>query len=127
MKKEYTWEFVRDKEEWDHDVFESIEECVMDYQKNFKEDKAQDVIYVGECEHYTLHVDGRGIIEGLTEEAFDDCGECAEGWEPFVGKQERDWAELDRELTKVVVDWLVKHNDMPAFYNVSNIVEVKVE
>ncbi len=86
----------------------------------------QDVIFIAECERYTFTVDGSAVIDNLEEQAFDECGECSESWEPSAFKKAEDWAALDEQLTKVVTDWLEKHDDMPTFYRVINIVEVPV-
>lgn len=125
-KKEYTWETSEDKELWQHDTFETVEDCVEDYLENYAGESPQDVIFVGECERYTFSVDGSGVIENLEVQAYDECGECAESWEPSSGVNLKDWNELDEQLTKVVTDWLEKRNDMPGFYKVVNIMEVPV-
>lgn len=125
-KKEYTWETSRHKEIWEHDTFETVEDCVKDYLENYAEENPQEVIFVGQCERYTFSVDGSGIIDDLEEQAYDEFGECAESWEPSMFKRVEDWAELDEQLTKVVTDWLKKHDDIPGFYKIVNIVEVPV-
>jgi hypothetical protein len=125
-KKEYTWETSKDKEIWEHDTFETVEECIQNYLKNYAGESTQEVIFVGECERYTFSVDGGSVIENLEEQAFCECGECANDWEPSSGVSLEDWNELDEQLTKVITDWLKKHDDMPAFYKVVNIIEVPV-
>ena len=123
-KKEYTWETSNDKEIWEHDVFDTMEECIRDYFENYAQEHPQETIFIGECERYTFSVDGSGVIENLEERAYDECGECAESWEPSSGVSLEDWNELDEQLTRVVAEWLEKHNDMPEFYKIVNVVEV---
>ncbi|KAF5039609.1 hypothetical protein DSECCO2_542090 [anaerobic digester metagenome] len=125
-KKEYTWEITKDKEVWEHGYFESVEKCVEDYLKNYAGDSPQGTIYVAECERYIFSVDGSAVIDNLEGQAYDECGECSEGWEPSSGIGSESWAELDEQLTKVVCDWLKKHNDMPDFYSIVNVKEVSV-
>lgn len=125
-KKEYAWEFTKDKEIWDRGYFESVEKCVEDYLKNYAGDWPQDTIFVAECERYIFSVDGSAVIKNLEEQAYDECGECSEGWEPSLFKKDEDWRELDEQLTKVVTDWLKKHNDMPNFSSIVRVKEVSV-
>ncbi|HBF65992.1 MAG TPA: hypothetical protein DDW34_09885 [Clostridium sp.] len=125
-KKEYAWEFTKDKEVWEHGYFESVEKCVEDYLKNYASDSPQNTIYVAECERYIFSVDGSAVIDNLEGQAFDECGEAAEGWEPSSGIRDESWSELDEQLTKVVTNWLKKHGDMPNFYSIVSVVEVPV-
>lgn len=126
-KKQYTWAQSEDEEFWRHDKFDTVKECVADYLENYTDGNPQESIFVGEVEQFVISVDGSRVIESVEENAYDECGECAEDWEPSTGKTLSDWTELDEQLTKVVVDWLKKHNDMPSFYNVVDIREVKVD
>lgn len=127
MNKQYTRELKEDEEFWRNDEFDTVEDCLADYKGNYADENPQESIFVGEVEPFDISVDGRAVIGSLEENANDECGEIAEEWEPSVGKTCSAWQDLDEELTKVVVDWLKKHNDMPSFYNVVDIREVKVD
>jgi len=124
--KKYTWEIDDNVEIWRHDLFDTEEECVGDYLGNYARERPEESIFVGEVEPYSISVDSSSVIEGLEEQAYDECGECSENWEPSAIKGEENWNELDEQLTKVVVDWLTKHNEMPSFYNIINVREVAV-
>ena len=126
-KKEYAWEVNREKEIWDHGYFESPEKCVEDYLKNYAGDSPRDTIFVAECERYIFTVDGSTVINNLAEQAYDECGECSDGWEPTLFKKDEDWRELDEQLTTVVTDWLKKHDNMPNFSTLVRIQEVPVK
>lgn len=119
---EYTWEINSNVEYWQHDIFESAEECMLDAKENYGL-KTGDKIAIGIVEPYEVNVDADTVLEELEENAYNQCGEYAESWEPTAEKTE-DKEKLSEQLTAIVKEWLEKHNNMPGFYNV---VEVRVK
>lgn len=125
-KKQYTWEFDETEERWFHDKFDTVDECVSDYVENYSSEKPQYSIAVGEVKPFVISVECSQVIESIVESACDECGECAESWDPSDDKTRADWEDLSDQLSKVVVDWLKKHNDMPSFYSVEDIRKIAV-
>lgn len=92
-----------------------------------------DVIYVGETIVFQPWVLGPDVIEHLEEQAFDEYGEVAEGWDVWnelrqKGNEQKDaaWNELSQQLTDVVNDWIAKYDLTPNFYKIVNVREVKL-
>lgn len=137
MIGKYAWEFSENAENWNNPTFDTIEECIQEAKEVMKHDwhKKQDVIYIGETNPFSPMVDGASLIEHLEEQAFDECGEYAEDWQPWLDLRQRDgeenarkaFSELDTMLTQVVNGWLAKYNLQPQFYLVENIREVRID
>ncbi len=136
MIKKYTWEFDESEEYWQNGTFDTIEECIRDAKECMKDNYTgkHDVIYVGETIAFEPWVLGPDVIEHLEQQAFDECGEAAEGWDVWnklrqKGNEQKDaaWNELSQQLTDVVNRWLEKHGLIPDFYNIVNIREVALD
>jgi methylmalonyl-CoA mutase N-terminal domain/subunit len=120
----YTWETSANAEIWTHGEFETIEECVKDAKENYHMELGKKIA-VGITEFYEISVDADRVLEDMEADAYDECGESAEGWnlsEP--GKEAVN--ELTDQLTNCVKDWLKKYNNMPYFYRVVDIRKVVI-
>lgn len=119
----YTWETNRDADIWHNATFETIEECIEEAKH-----EGHSLIYIGTIQEYEniIYVDACSVLEDISQIAFDNCGEAAEGWEPYAQSNE-DLEELSNDLTKCVIAWLKKHNDMPSFYKITDIKEVRIQ
>lgn len=116
---EYTWSF--DREIWGNDKYDTIAECIKAARESVRIDKYKyDTVYIGEAVLYEPKIDADVVLEGLENDAYIQCDEVAECWELF-GKDKD--GELGNALTKVLLEWLKKHNLMPDFGIVKNIQE----
>lgn len=125
-KIKYTWEYSDNNDIWQHGTFDTVEECVHDYLENYAVDIPQEYIFVGIVEPYKINIDSGNIIEMLEQQAFDECGEVAENWYPSSIKDNSGWEELDENITKMIINFLELHNEMPTFYNIVDVREVAV-
>lgn len=136
MIGKYTWEFDESEEYWQNGTFDTIEECIRDAKECMKDNYTgkHDVIYVGETIVFQPWVLGTDVIEHLEQQAFDEYGEVAEGWDVWSGLREKGneqkdaaWNELSQQLTDVVNDWIAKYDLTPNFYKIVNIREVDLD
>jgi len=104
----FYWNFNKDEEVW-HNSETSIEACIEEARLNI-EDEGQEVVYIGELDNYVPSIDAERIIDDLTEQAYDECGECSEGW--LDGAETE---ELEEKLNEVLQEWLKKTNQAPSF------------
>lgn len=121
----YTWENSENAELWQHDLFDTIEDCVKDAVENY-EYKNGDTIYIGEPVDFGISVDANEVLERLEEDAFEFAGEAAESWMPS-GTSKEALNELSKKLTDVVVEWTTRQSLEPCFYQITNIRAVTVE
>ena len=63
------------------------------------------------------------IVDQLSEHAYDDAGEYAQGWPDCTPDQDK---ELQAAICKAVDEWLDRHNLRPTFHAVENVREIKV-
>jgi len=135
MIGKYTWEFDKDEEFWRNATFDTIEECIQEAKKVMQAyGEEHSVIYIGETEVFEPYVFGTDVMERIEEQAFEECGEAAEGWgiwNEIRSKGEAEskaaWEELSDKLTEAVNHWLKKYNLVPNFYKIVNIREVPVD
>lgn len=127
MNKQYTWVTEEYCEYWKNDTFDTVDECIEDFKEQVAsgEIDTQEHIFIGECVPFTINVNSRLVIEKLEEDVCDNVGDIEEDW--ISEKTLKDWDELDEQLTKVVCNWLKKHNEMHSFYSVENIRKVEVK
>lgn len=122
MKKCYS----TDEEKYIYDTIEEAVECVFDD----PDLPAGTVISIWEGEpvkrkagDYFPTGDGL-IIEILTDNAYEECGDFAEGW---LGKATPEQeAELTALIKQAVNEWADKHNLHPKFYTAENTREIKL-
>ena len=135
MIGKYAWEFSKDVEYWGNGTCDTIQECIEEAKEAIEEgfhDK-QEIIYIGDVSMFVPMVCGEDVVEHIEEQAADEYGDVADGWEPWLTLRERDgeenarraWSELDTMLSQVLNGWLAKHNLTPDFYMIENIREVR--
>lgn len=119
----YSWN-EKHNEWWDKGLFETIEECIDDAKnEGFKEGEA---IKVGVVKPYKIKVDAEEILEKLEAEAYEQCWEVAEGWNPAAEKEE-DIEKLSKAITDLTNQWLETHEIKPGFYVVNDIRDVFIQ
>lgn len=123
----YTWEHSKNEEFWNHDLFDTIEECLQDAKENY-DVKIGDTIAIGKVVPYEARVFAGHVLEQLESDAYEECGECAEDWETFSYKDDREKLdELSNQLTEVVKAWLKKYKREPDFYKIENVRTIEVK
>jgi hypothetical protein len=83
----------------------------------FQEDPERESVHVGESVHAptTDYISAEWILEDITNRAYEEVGEVAEGW---LGGLMRN-ADAKAELEKLVSDFIEKH-ERPTFWKVEN-------
>ena len=114
MMKKYAWSF----DEADPFVgeFVSAEEALKyahEYDPDYKD------VYVGEVVPYTPHICGGWVIEGLQEDAVNECNEVADEWMTHVTQDEE--KDLSDMLTAAFMAWAKKYKYMPDFDKIFNV------
>ena len=73
---------------------------------------------------YFLRWDSGLILEVLTDNAYEECGDFSEGWLDTVSPEQQ--AELTALVKKEINAWADKYNLHPTFYTVTNTREIKL-
>ncbi len=102
-KVKYTWETQADREIWEHDVFDTIDECLRDAWQNYEIEPGTKIA-IGICEDYVPHIDVDFFLERVGEDAYEEVGEVAEDWPCFESRKG--------------YYWLGKTNQVPNFYHI---------
>lgn len=116
MSKEYTWSDNQTDEIWYNDRFDSVEDCIKDAIKQGRGLGEQ--IAIGICEDYVPHVSVSTLLDQASEDAYEECGEVAEGWPGFGKNGYRDVEKLQEKINKVFNEWLKETDQVPTFYHI---------
>lgn len=123
----YTWEYSGNEEIWRNDVFDTVEDCILDAKENYCVEPGTEIA-VGEVVLWEPYVMSTDILERLEEEAYDECGEVGGDWDAFNYKKDKEkLEELSDKITEIVKQWLKDNGTYPTFYKIDNvrIMEVK--
>jgi hypothetical protein len=124
MKGKYSWSESPSDEIWMHDRFDTIEDCIKDAVENY-EKKPGDQIAVGICEDYVPHVDVGTLLDRANEDAYEECGEVAEGWPAFLRRKGYvDEDKLQEMMDKVFNEWLEETHQVPGFYHINPLADM---
>lgn len=123
----YTWEYSENEEIWQNDVFDTIEDCILDAKENYCVEP-DGTIAIGEIVPWEPHVSAYNILEQIEEDAYEECGEIADGWKTFEWKNDRKKVEeLSEKLTEIVKQWLKDNGTYPTFSKIENVKIVTVQ
>lgn len=125
----YTWEYSENEEYWTKDVFDSVEDCILDAKENYGIEPGE-TIAIGKPIHWEPYVNVYTILDQLEENAYEECGEVAENWYAYDYKSEEGRKSLDElsdKLTEIVKQWLKDNGTYPTFYKIENVKTVEVE
>lgn len=123
----YTWEYSENEEIWRNDVFDTIEDCILDAKENYEVEPGE-TIAVGEPVYFEPYVDAINILEQLESDAYDECGEFSESWTLYNYQKDKDKIEeLSEKLTEIVKQWLKDNGTYPHLYMIKNVRTVEVK
>lgn len=119
-KPKYTWNYT-EYDNWDHDIFESEDECIRDAIENHGM-KSGETIVIGTIYKYTPFVDVDSLLEHIEYYASDACGEVADDWNITTCKgNEEAYDELCNKVTAAVNEYLKKTGMEPDFNKIDDI------
>ncbi|MEY8414532.1 hypothetical protein AALB51_25370 [Lachnospiraceae bacterium 62-26] len=123
MSKEYSWTENETDDIWYHGRFSSVEECIKDAISCGK--KPGEKIVIGICEDYVPHLSAVTLLDQVSEDAYEEVGEVAEGWPEFEARKGYRYADkLQEKINKVFNDWLVETKQAPSFYRIQPLVDL---
>jgi hypothetical protein len=115
MKEKYSWTENKWDDMWYHGRFDTVEECVRDAVENYGKEPG-DQIVVGICEDYVPNVDADAVIDMAASDAYEECGDVANGWPRFINRKGyADADKLQEKLDKVFQEWIEETDQIPKF------------
>lgn len=122
----FTWTYNENDEIWQHDIFKTEDECILDAKENYGFGYGE-TIAIGTVVPYTVFADVDTLLERLEEDAYEECGEVAEGWEISSRKHyDKEMDKLQEEITECINKYLLSIKEMPSFYKIDDIYTVEV-
>ena len=127
----YTWMKNDNCDIWNRGEFETIEECIEEALDCGYE--PGETIYVGECQK--VEVGGiyfDDVLERVEETMYDEVGEVSEGWDissttGAYSDRKEIYEKYQNKLDNLVIEYLKEIKEIPYFYKVINVVQVKVK
>ena len=109
----FFWNFNERDEVWNNSC-PTVEACI-DEAKWEKEDReiAENHVFIGDVEPHKPFIDVEYLIDDIQEQAYEEHGECCEGWLDGLKKEQKEI--LEGRLNKVLIDWLEETNNSPSF------------
>lgn len=89
-----------------------------------EEDRLTENVYVAESQEYIPYIFADIILERLSEDAWEECGEASEDSFKATGSQAKDLEEM---LNNALGHWLTKHGLWPSFSKLGPIEKINVE
>lgn len=79
----YTWMDYPNADIWNHDTFETVQECIEDAKENYLM-KQGETIYIGECQNVSIGgIDLEDTLCRVEEDMYEEVGEVSEGWDIY--------------------------------------------
>lgn len=119
-----TWSYNETDEFWQHNEFETVDECMKDAKENYGMKVGEDIA-IGTVFPYQVCVDAESLLERIEEEAYEECGEVAEDWGITSREHfDKEIDELQDKVTMLVIEYLEKIGEKPTFSKIDNIYTV---
>ncbi|HAB60875.1 MAG TPA: hypothetical protein DCE48_09255 [Lachnospiraceae bacterium] len=119
-----TWSYRETDELWQHEEFETVDECIKDAKENYGM-KVGEKIAIGTVFPFEVSIDIESMLERVEELAYEECGEVSESWgitsRKLFGKEMN---ELQNKVTELVNEYLEIIDEKPTFYKIDNICTV---
>lgn len=64
------------------------------------------------------------MLEEINEQAYEECGECAEDWLDNLPKEKTQ--DLEQTVHAAILNWMERHNELPSFWTVEQVQEHEV-
>ena len=122
MNKEYSWTENQTDDIWYHGKFASVEECIKDAISCGK--KPGEKIFIGICEDYIPCLNADTLLDQVSEDAYEEVGEAAEGWPEFDRKGYKYIDKLQKKIDKAFNEWLVETKQVPCFYHIKPLADL---
>lgn len=117
MNKKYSWTENQTDDIWYHGKFTSVEACIKDAISCGK--RPGEKIVIGLCEEYTPHLNADTLLDQVSEDAYEEVGEVAEGWPEFEERKGYRYVDkLQDKIDKAFNEWLEETKQVPSFYHI---------
>ena len=108
-----------------HGFYDSKEEAIKDGNFEAKE-CSKDKFYIGKVNTVGLpSIDVDAVLDNIGESMMDEYGEAAEDYLCCLPQEDRD--DLSERLDEVFHKWLIDNDQVPTFFVVEDVEEVKVQ
>ena len=128
----YTWMDYPNADIWNHDTFETIQECIDDAKENYLM-KQGETIYIGEMSDVSIGgIDLDDTLCRVEEDMYEQVGEVSEGWDiystsGYYADRKPIYDKYDKKFKQLVMDYIEEIGETPKFYQIINEQEAVIE
>ena len=128
----YTWMDYPNADIWNHDTFETIQECIDDAKENYLM-KQGETIYIGECQDVSIGgIDLDDTLCRVEEDMYEQVGEVSEGLDiystsGYYADRKPIYDKYNEKFRQLVMDYIEEIDEIPKYYNIINEQEVVIE
>lgn len=125
MNEKYSWTENETDDIWYHGRFSSVDECIKDAISCGR--KPGEKIVIGICEDYVPQLSADTLLDQVSEDAYEEVGEVAEGWPEFENRKGyKDADKLQEKINKVFNSWLTETKQVPDFYHIQPLADLVI-
>lgn len=128
----YTWMDYPNADIWNHDTFETVQECIDDAKENYLMTQGE-TIYIGECQDVLIGgIDLDDTLCRVEEDMYEQVGEVSEGWDIYstngcYADRKTIYDKYNKKFRQLVMDYIEEIGETPKFYQIINEQEVVIE
>jgi len=106
-----------DEEHWDEcEFFETREEAIETGRAEAIE-REEESYQVGQITCFIPSIDVDNVLDYISENAYDQCGECSEGYLDYTKEEKQ---KLEDMLNEALERWMDETNNHPTFFMIEN-------
>lgn len=116
------WSYSQNEEYWDNDFFPSKEEAIETGKEwclgeSFEVGQMYDIEFTqDDCEWLDI---AEHTVDKLIDSLYDEVGEVSEHWANRISREDKE--DLNKQLAKVIMDWIKNRVGQPNVFLVNNI------
>ncbi|WP_289290387.1 hypothetical protein [Sporofaciens musculi] len=125
MNEKYSWTENETDDIWYHGKFSSVDECIKDAISCGK--KPGEKIVIGLCEDYVPQLSVDALLDQVSEDAYEEVGDIAEGWPELEVRKGYKYADkLQEKIDKAFNEWLLETKQEPSFYHILPLADLAI-
>jgi hypothetical protein len=125
MSQDGRWTYnILEEGNWNNDDFETREEAIK-HGREAALSEGNDCFFVGQIVPFIPSIDAYAVLDGISENACEECGESGEDYLTCVAKE--DIEKLKEQLNKVLNKWLIDTGNEPYFWKIETIQKIEIQ
>jgi hypothetical protein len=123
MSEKWTYN-VFDDDIWSNDDYETKEDAIK-HGREAALNEENDCFFVGQIVPFIPSINAYAVLDGISENACEECGESGHDYLTCVDK--KDVEKLEEQLNEVLNKWLIDTGNEPYFWKIETIQKIEIQ